>query len=195
MEEVRLFLMNDSVDLARDGIQPPEGIEDMVAMTKDLIANGVPVKVCGTCQNRCGVLKGQPYYEGTQFSTMAECSAWVQSSESSLSNSSVRCKWSTEDRRSDMSDSTHCESIDSVILSARRLWTHPLPREDAVLFPLLLHRCNRPNLHRSEPLCDMERWAGMGFGRKHWLPHGRNSDARFEPQFRYRFGSRPEGFL
>jgi len=82
--EVRIFLMNDSVDLARDGIAPPEGIEDMVAMTKELIAKGVPVKVCGTCQNRCGVLKGQPYYEGAQFSTMAECSQWVQSSEKVL---------------------------------------------------------------------------------------------------------------
>ena len=40
--EVRLFLMNDSVDLARDGITPPEGVEDMVAMTKDLISSGVP---------------------------------------------------------------------------------------------------------------------------------------------------------
>ena len=82
--EVRIFLMNDSVDLARDGITPPEGIEDMVTMTKDLIAKGVPVKVCGTCQQRCGVLKGQGYYEGAQFSTMAECSQWVQSSEKVL---------------------------------------------------------------------------------------------------------------
>jgi len=82
--EVRLFLMNDSVDLARDGISPPDGIEDMVAMTKELISKGVPVKVCGTCQNRCGVLKGQPYYDGAQFSTMAECSQWVQSSDKVL---------------------------------------------------------------------------------------------------------------
>jgi uncharacterized protein involved in oxidation of intracellular sulfur len=82
--EVRIFLMNDSVDLARDGIIAPEGIEDMVAMTKDLISKGVPVKVCGTCQNRCGVLKGQPYYDGAQFSTMAECSMWVQTSEKVL---------------------------------------------------------------------------------------------------------------
>ena len=82
--EVRIFLMNDSVDLARDGITPPEGIEDMVLMTKDLISKGVPVKVCGTCQNRCGILKGVPYYEGAQFSTMAECSQWVQSSEKVL---------------------------------------------------------------------------------------------------------------
>ena len=82
--KVRIFLMNDSVDLARDGISPPEGVEDMVAMTKDLIAKGVPVKVCGTCQQRCGVLKGQGYYDGAQYSTMAECSQWVQSSEKVL---------------------------------------------------------------------------------------------------------------
>ena len=82
--EVRIFLMNDSVDLARDGITPPEGVEDMVAMTKDLITKGVPVKVCGTCQQRCGVLKGQGYYDGAQYSTMAECSQWVQSSEKVL---------------------------------------------------------------------------------------------------------------
>jgi len=82
--EVRIFLMNDSVDLARDGITPPEGVEDMVAMTKDLIAKGVPVKVCGTCQQRCGVLKGQGYYDGAQYSTMAECSDWVQSSDKVL---------------------------------------------------------------------------------------------------------------
>ena len=48
--EVRIFLMNDSVDLARDGINPPKGVEDMVAMTKELIESGIPVKVCGTCQ-------------------------------------------------------------------------------------------------------------------------------------------------
>ena len=83
-QEVRIFLMNDSVDLARDGITPPEGIEDMVAMLKALIADGVPVKVCGTCQARCGVLKGEPYYDGAQFSTMAECSQWVIDSEKVL---------------------------------------------------------------------------------------------------------------
>lgn len=83
-EEVRLFLMNDSVDLARDGIEPPSGVEDMIAMTKALIADGVEVKVCGTCQQRCGVLKGAPYYEGAQYSTMAECSQWVRDSDKVL---------------------------------------------------------------------------------------------------------------
>lgn len=83
-EEVRIFLMNDSVDLARDGIEPPAGVEDMVQMTKNLIASGVVVKVCGTCQQRCGVAVGQPYYEEANYSTMAECSAWVRDSEKVL---------------------------------------------------------------------------------------------------------------
>ena len=77
---VRIFLMNDSVDLARDGITPPDGVADMVAMTKELISIGIPVKVCGTCQQRCGRLRGQGYYQGAEYSTMAECSEWVQSS-------------------------------------------------------------------------------------------------------------------
>ena len=79
-EEVRIFLMNDSVDLARDGITPPVGTEDMVAITKQLIIDGVMVKVCGTCQQRCGTLKGQGYYDGAHYSTMAECSEWVRTS-------------------------------------------------------------------------------------------------------------------
>lgn len=82
--EVRLFLMNDSVDLARDGVPVPEGASDMVKMTKDLIAAGVPVKVCGTCQARCGIRKGDPYYEGAQKSTMAELSEWVMHSDQVL---------------------------------------------------------------------------------------------------------------
>ena len=85
--------------------------------------------------------------------------------------------------------------VSQIILSARGLWIRPLQLEYDVFFRLLLHRYNRPNLHPSEPLCDMERWADMGSGRKHWLPHGQNSDARFEPLFRCRFGPRPEGFL
>lgn len=66
--------MNDAVDLSRDGLQPIEGSEDLVAMLKELIERGVSVKVCRTCQVRCGVLKGQPYYEGAPPATMTELS-------------------------------------------------------------------------------------------------------------------------
>lgn len=77
-KDVRLFLMNDSVDLARDACQPPENYDqDLSAMLKELISQGVPVKVCGTCQARCGIHRNQPYFEGAEKSTMPELARWV----------------------------------------------------------------------------------------------------------------------
>jgi len=77
-EDVRLFLMNDSVDLARESIKPQEGYFDLVQMTKELIEKGLPVRACGTCQARCGIRKGEPYYDGPQTSTIADLSDWVR---------------------------------------------------------------------------------------------------------------------
>ena len=76
--EVKLFLMNDSVDMARDAAKPPEGFFDLGKMLKDLIVKGVPVKVCGTCKVRCGVHKGEPYFEGAQEAKMTELADWVK---------------------------------------------------------------------------------------------------------------------
>lgn len=81
-QEVRLFLMNDAVDMARDACKPPEGYDqDLTRMLKDLIERGVPVKVCGTCMARCGIYKNQPYFNGTEKSTMAALAEWVISSD------------------------------------------------------------------------------------------------------------------
>ena len=76
--DVRIFLMNDSVDMARDVCKPPQGYDqDLSQMLKDLIAKGVPVKVCGTCMARCGIYKNQPYFEGANKATMPELAQWV----------------------------------------------------------------------------------------------------------------------
>lgn len=76
--EVRLFLMNDAVDMARDVCRPPEGYDqDLSKMLKGLIARGVLVKVCGTCMSRCGIYKNHPYFEGTEQSTMPALAQWV----------------------------------------------------------------------------------------------------------------------
>ncbi len=81
-QEVRIFLMNDSVDMARDVCKVPEGYDqDLSQMLKDLIANGVPVKVCGTCMARCGIYKNHPYFEGANKSTMGELAEWVVDSD------------------------------------------------------------------------------------------------------------------
>jgi len=70
--EVRIFLMNDAVDMARDVCRPPEGYDqDLSQMLRALIARGVSVKVCGTCMARCGIYKNHPYFDGAEKSTTA----------------------------------------------------------------------------------------------------------------------------
>ena len=80
--ELRLFLMNDAVDLARDVCRQPVGYDqDLSKRLKELIARGVTVKVCGTCMARCGIYKNHPYFEGAQKSTMQELADWVVDSD------------------------------------------------------------------------------------------------------------------
>lgn len=84
-QEVRIFLMNDSVDMARDACKPPQGYDkDLSQMLKDLIANGISVKVCGTCMARCGIYKNVPYFDGAEKSTMGELADWVIDSDKVL---------------------------------------------------------------------------------------------------------------
>ncbi|MEA5098814.1 MAG: DsrE family protein [Burkholderiaceae bacterium] len=81
-QQVRIFLMNDAVDMARDACQPPAGYDQNLSrMLKDLIAKGVPVKVCGTCMARCGIYKNQPYFDGAEKSTMQALAEWVVESD------------------------------------------------------------------------------------------------------------------
>ena len=84
-QEVRIFLMNDSVDMARDICKPPTGYDqDLAQMLKNLIKRNVKVKVCGTCMARCGIHKNQPYFEGAEKSTMPELAQWVIDSDKIL---------------------------------------------------------------------------------------------------------------
>ena len=84
--EVRVFLMNDAVDLARDVCRPPEGYDqDLSLILKTLIARGVSVKVCGTCMSRCGIYKNHPYFEGAEKSTMPALAEWIIESEKVIS--------------------------------------------------------------------------------------------------------------
>ena len=79
--DLRIFLMNDSVDLAREITNPPEGYFDLGEMLKELVSKGVPVKVCGTCKVRCGIHKGEPYFDGAQEAKISELAEWVKKSD------------------------------------------------------------------------------------------------------------------
>lgn len=82
---VRIFLMGDAVDLARDICKKPENYDvDLVEMLKGLISRNVKVKVCGSCMSRCGIHKNVPYYDGAEKSTMPELAKWVIDSDKVL---------------------------------------------------------------------------------------------------------------
>ena len=84
-QAVKLFLMNDAVDMARDACKPPQGYDqDLAHMLKALIAKDVPVQVCGTCMARCGIYKNQPYFAGAEASTMPALAEWVINSDKVL---------------------------------------------------------------------------------------------------------------
>ena len=83
--KVRIFLMNDSMDMARDACRPPEDYFDLDQMLKDLIAEKVPVKVCGTCKVRCGIHKGEPHFDGAREAKMTELAQWVEEADKVIS--------------------------------------------------------------------------------------------------------------
>jgi uncharacterized protein involved in oxidation of intracellular sulfur len=57
--EVRIFVMNDAVDITRSGSKPEASEFDLGAMLQDVEKKGAQVKLCTTCINRCGIAKGQ----------------------------------------------------------------------------------------------------------------------------------------
>lgn len=73
---VRIFVMNDAIDLVRQG-STPEGAEfDLQAMLRGLLPKGARLKICTTCINRCGIGRGDLMPEAI-MATMADLAAWV----------------------------------------------------------------------------------------------------------------------
>jgi len=83
--ELRIFLMNDSIDLAKEGVKPPEGYFNLTEMLQGLIGKGVPVKVCGTCLVRCGIHKNKPLIGGAVEAKMPELAEWITESDKVIS--------------------------------------------------------------------------------------------------------------
>ncbi len=83
--KIRIFLMNDSVDLARDCCKKPDNYDnDLVKMLKEMFESGIELKVCGTCQARCGLFKNEPYFDPNIKATMNDLSMWIIDSDKVL---------------------------------------------------------------------------------------------------------------
>ncbi len=81
---VRLFLMNEAVDLAREGARPEESEFDLQAMLRDLMASGAEVRLCQTCLQRCGIGHGETMQEA-KVAGMKDLITWIRDSEKVLS--------------------------------------------------------------------------------------------------------------
>lgn len=84
--DVRIFLMNDAVDLARNETIKPEGYDkDLVQMLKALVDKGLKLRVCGTCMARCGIHKNKPYFMDGIKATMKDLADWTVESDKVIS--------------------------------------------------------------------------------------------------------------
>lgn len=77
---VRIFIMNDAIDIVR--AQPPvaEAEFDLTAMLRGLLARGARLKICTTCINRCGIGHGEVIPEAV-LATMDDLAFWVADSD------------------------------------------------------------------------------------------------------------------
>ena len=80
--DVRIFLMNEAVDLAREGLEKGEEY-DLQGMLLEAISKGAQVKLCRTCITRCGIGIGGLRSEIT-VATMPELVEWVADSDRTL---------------------------------------------------------------------------------------------------------------
>jgi uncharacterized protein involved in oxidation of intracellular sulfur len=73
---VRIFVMNDAIDVVRKGAMPEGSEFDLQAMLRALLPKGGRVKICTTCINRCGIGQGEVIPEAI-LGTMGDLAAWI----------------------------------------------------------------------------------------------------------------------
>jgi len=81
---IRVFLMGDSVAVAKKGQSLPEGYYNLGKMLTDLVKKGVEVKACGTCMKARGI-NDLELVEGVQRGTMIILANWIKESDRTIS--------------------------------------------------------------------------------------------------------------
>ena len=77
---VRIFVMNDAIDVVRRGAIPAGAEFDLQAMLRDLLPRGGRIKICTTCVNRCGIGQGDVIPEAI-MATMGDLASWITESD------------------------------------------------------------------------------------------------------------------
>ncbi|MEP7216125.1 MAG: DsrE family protein [Anaerolineaceae bacterium] len=77
---VRIFVMNDAIDVVRKDGAPAGAEFDLQAMLRDLLPKGGRIKICTTCVTRCGIGHGEVIPEAIMAS-MNDLAAWITESD------------------------------------------------------------------------------------------------------------------
>ena len=81
--EVRIFVMNDCVDITRSGSKSERAEFDLGQLLLDVEKKGAQIKLCTTCINRCGIATGtllNPKWPGG----MKDLVQWIAESDKSV---------------------------------------------------------------------------------------------------------------
>jgi sulfur relay (sulfurtransferase) complex TusBCD TusD component (DsrE family) len=82
--QVRLFLLEQGVEVARRGHRPPEGKTNLEELLAALIGFGLEVHGCGMCLKSC-CLPEEELIHGVQRGSMKSLAGWIKTSTHVLS--------------------------------------------------------------------------------------------------------------
>lgn len=76
-QNIKVFLLGDSVALAKKGQKTPAGYYNLAQMVADLISSGAEVRVCVTCIDARG-LRPEELVDGVEVGKMLDLAHWVE---------------------------------------------------------------------------------------------------------------------
>ncbi|MEO2241272.1 MAG: DsrE/DsrF/TusD sulfur relay family protein [Euryarchaeota archaeon] len=78
-EDVRIFLIEDGVYVAKEG-QDPDEMPDHLELLRQCIEQGAEVKACGPCSKARGITEDD-LIDGVELATMHDLVSWVRESD------------------------------------------------------------------------------------------------------------------
>jgi len=83
--KINIFLIGDSVTVAKTGQKPPEGYYNLENMLKELVDAGAEVVACRTCIGARGLSQAELIQGVRVGTTVGDLAGWVKTSQKVLS--------------------------------------------------------------------------------------------------------------
>ena len=82
-QKVNIFLLGDSVAIAKKGQKTPTGYYNLAQMLGELVKAGADVRACGTCLNARGI-EAHELAEGVSVGKMLDLARWIGESSKNI---------------------------------------------------------------------------------------------------------------